>query len=76
MRYQEKKEAKEFWSNLWSKNGTHNENTKCLKDFKTSMNGKLKQEKFITDSGKVQNVLSKITASLLNNRLPLFTWAE
>ena len=33
-----KKEAKEFWSNLWSKNGTHNENAKWLKDFKTSTN--------------------------------------
>ena len=58
MRYQEKKKQ-EFWSNLWSKNGTHNENAKWLKDFKTSMNGKPKQEKFI-NSGKVQNVLSKI----------------
>ena len=37
-----KKEAKDFWSNLWSKNGTHNENAKWLKDFKTSMNGKPK----------------------------------
>ena len=55
-----KKEAKEFWSNLWSKNGTHNENAKWLKDFKTSMNGKPKQEEFIINSGKVQNVLSKI----------------
>ena len=55
-----KKEAKEFWSNLWSKNGTHNENAKWLKDFETSMNGKPKQEGFIINSGKVQNVLSKI----------------
>ena len=55
-----KKEAKEFWSNLWSKNGTHNENAKWLKDLKTSMNGKPKQEEFSINSGKVQNVLSKI----------------
>ena len=55
-----KKEAKEFWSNLWSKNGTHNGNAKWLKDFKTSINGKPKQEEFIINSGKVQNVLSKI----------------
>ena len=55
-----KKEAKEFWSNLLSKNGTHNENAKRLKDLKTSMNGKPKQEEFIMNSGKVLNVLSKI----------------
>ena len=55
-----KKEAKEFWSNLLSKNGTYNENAKRLKDLKTSMNGKPKQEEFSINSGKVQNVLSKI----------------
>ena len=55
-----KKKAKEFWSNLWSKNGTPNENAKWLKDIKTSMNEKTKQEEFIITSGKVQNVLSKI----------------
>ena len=55
-----KKEAKEFWSNLWSKNRTHDEKAKWLKDFKTSMNGKPKQEVFIINSGKVQNILSKI----------------
>ena len=55
-----KKEAKEIWSNLWSKNGTHNESVKWLKDFKTSMNGKPKQEEFSINFGKVQNVLLKI----------------
>ena len=43
-----------------SKNGTHNENAKWLKDFKTSMNGKPKQEEFIISSRKVQNFSSKI----------------
>ena len=38
----------------------HNKNAKLLKYFKISMNGKPKQEELIINSGKIQNVLSKI----------------
>ena len=58
VRYQEKKKHKSFGQTYGVKM-EHNENAKWLEDFKTSMNGKPKQDEFI-NSGKVQNVLSKI----------------
>ena len=57
MRYQEKKKQKSFGQTY----GVKMEHImKMPSDFKTSMNGKPKQEEFIINSGKVQNVLSKI----------------